>query len=94
MIFPSAEQQATNNFAGAVGLTGSWGSLCSNTATHEQLQETAIELFPAGEVKTWYSYNYAFTFSTKTDERLAATKTKILEASNQYSAGYAACKHL
>lgn len=93
VIFPSEEQISINSIAKGQNLSGSWGSICSNMATHDQLRETAIQTYtPGGQMTLWASYDYAFHFSGKTDQQLESLKAKILDVSNQYSNGYASCK--
>lgn len=93
VIFPAEDQVSINSIAKGQNLNGSWGSLCSNMATHDQLKETAIQTYtPGGSMTIWSSYDYAFVFSGKSDNQLESVKAKILDVSNQYAAGHAACK--
>lgn len=61
IILPRSAQQEMNDSAIGSGATGSWGALCSNAATPEQLSETGVTTTEpnGGHSHIWRSLKYA-----------------------------------
>lgn len=61
IILPQSAQREMNDSVMGSGATGSWGALCSNAATPEQLSETGVTTTEpdGGHSHVWRSLKYA-----------------------------------